>query len=55
MIIDLERYNKLRELLIENGNTGSQERICNWDGGWRVSVTMAVVHMEVEETGMRKG
>ena len=26
-----------------------------WDGGWRVSVTMAAVCMGVEETGMQQG
>ena len=52
MIIELERYNKIRELLIDNGTTGLQGHICYWDGGWRVSVTMAAVCMGVKKTGM---
>jgi len=55
MIIELERYNKIRELLIENGTTGSQGHVCYWDKGQRVSVTMAAVWMGVEETGMHRG
>ena len=55
MIIELERYNKIRELLIENGTTGLWGHICYWDGDWRVSVTGAAVHMEEEGTGMRIG
>jgi len=51
MIIELERYNKIRELLIENGTTGLWGHICYWDGGWRVSVTMVAVHMG-KEMGM---
>ena len=53
MIFELERYNELRELLIEDRTAGSQGHICYRDGGWRVSVTMAVVCMGVEETGMQ--
>jgi len=52
MIIKLERFNKIGELLIENRTTGLKGHICYWDRGWRVSVTMAAVHMGVEETGM---
>ena len=52
MIIKLERYNEIRELLIENRSTGSQGHGCYWDGGWRVSVTRVAVCMGVEETGM---
>jgi len=52
MIIKLERYNKIGELLIENRTTGFQGHICYRDGGQRVSVTMVVVHMGVEEMGM---
>ena len=55
MIIELERYNKLGELLIQNRTTGSQGHVCYQDGGWRVSVTMAAVHMGVEEMGMQTG
>jgi len=52
MIIKLERYNKIGELLIENRTTGLQGHICYWDGGQRVSVTRAAVCMGVEEMGM---
>jgi len=52
MIIELERYNEIRELLIENRTTGSQGHICYQEGGWRVSVTMAAVCMRVKEMGM---
>jgi len=52
MIIKLERYNKIGELLIENRTTGLQGHVCYQDGGQRVSVTMAAVHMGVKETGM---
>jgi len=55
MIIELERYNEIGELLIENRTTGSQGHVCYWDGGRRVSVTMAAVHMGVEEMGMQTG
>ena len=48
MIIKLERYNKISELLIENRTTGSQGHVCYQDGGQRVSVTMGAVHMGVE-------
>ena len=50
MIIKLERYNEIRELLIEIGITGSQGHVC-YDGSQRVSVTMAAVCMEVKEVG----
>ena len=43
VIIELERY------------TGSQGHVCYQDGGQRVSVTMAAVHMGVEEMGMQTG
>ena len=52
MIIELERYNEIRELLIGNRTTGSQGHVCYWDGGWRVSVTTAAVHKWIEEMGM---
>jgi len=55
MIIKLERYNEIGELLIENRTTGSQGHICYQDGGWRVSVTREAGHMEVEEMGMWTG
>ena len=52
MIIKLESYNEIGELLIEDGTTGLQGHVCYWDGGQRVSVTNAAVHMWVEEIGM---
>jgi len=55
IIIELERYNKIGEPLIENRTTGSQGHICYWDRGWRVSVTMVAVHRGVEETWMQTG
>src|SRR5882724_3157720 len=55
MIIELERYNEIGELLIEIGITGSQGHICYQDGGQRVSVTMVAVHMGVKEMGMQTG
>jgi len=52
MIIELERYNEIRELLIENRTTGSQGHKCYWDRDWRASVTRVAVCMGVKETGM---
>ena len=54
-MIELRKYNKIGELLIEIGITGLQGHIYHWDGGQRVSVTMAAVCMGVKETGMRTG
>ena len=45
MIIKLERYNEIGELLIGIGTTGLQGHICYWDRGQRVSVTMVAVCM----------
>ena len=55
MIINLRRYNKIRELLIENGTTGSQAQVSYWDVVWEASVTRAAVHMGVKEMGMQTG
>ena len=55
MIIELERYNEIRELLIEIGFTGSQGHVCYWDGGQRVSVITGAVHLGVKEMGMQTG
>jgi len=55
MIIELEKYNEIGELLIENRTTGSQGHVCYQNGGWSISVARAAVCMEVEETGMRTG
>ena len=52
MIIKLERYNKIRELIIENRTTGSQGHICYQGGDQRVSVTIVAVCMGVKEMGM---
>ena len=52
MIIKLERYNKIRELLIGNRTTGSQGHVFYWDRGRRISVTRVAVHMGVEQMGM---
>ena len=54
-IIKLRKYNKIRELLIENRTTGSQAQVIYWDEVWEASVTRAAVHMGVRETGMRTG
>ena len=52
MIIKLERYNKIRELPIENRTTRSQGHVIYQDGDWRATVTRAAVCMGVKETGM---
>jgi len=52
MIIKLERYNKIRELLIEIGTTASQGHVCYQEGVWRVYVTTVAVCMGVEEMGL---
>jgi len=43
MIIELERYNEIRELLIEDGATWSQRHVSYQDGDQRVSVTRMAV------------
>ena len=45
MIIELKTYNEVRTLLIETDTTGLCRHIHYWDGGQKVSVTMAAVHM----------
>src|SRR5882724_10109524 len=45
MIIELERYNEIGELLIENRTTGFQGHVCYWDRGQRVSVTRGCPHV----------
>jgi len=52
MIIKLRKYNKIRELLIENRTTGSQAQVIYWDEVQEASVTRAAVHMGVREMGM---
>jgi len=51
MIIKLERYKEIGELLIENRTTVSWGHVCYQDGDWRVSVTIVAVHMGVKEMG----
>ena len=51
LIIELKKYNRVRELLIGIDTTGSWGHVCYWDSSWRVSVTMVAVHMGVEEMG----
>jgi len=52
MIIELRKYNKIRELLIENRTTGSQAQVIYRDEVWEASVTRAAVRMGVREMGM---
>ena len=52
MIIELRKYNGIRELLIENGTAGSQAQVSYWDVVREASVTRAAVCMGVKETGM---
>ena len=52
MIIELRKYNEIRELHIENRTAASQGHVSYWDGGWEASVTRAAVHMGVKKTGM---
>jgi len=52
MIIELRKYNEIRELLIENRTTGSQAQVSYWDMVWEAPVTRAAVCMGVKETGM---
>ena len=46
MIIKLRKYNKIRELLIENVGKGLWGYICFQHGGWKVWRTTAAVHVE---------
>ena len=55
MIIELKKYIKVRELLIEKGTTGSQAQVIYWDRDQRVSVTRVAVHMEEQGTRRRTG
>jgi len=51
MIIEL-RYNKIGELLIENGTTGSQAQVSYQDVVRETSVTRVAVCMGMKEMGM---
>jgi len=55
MIIKLEKYNEIGELLIENGTTGPQAQVSYRDVVQETSVTKVAVHMGVKEMGMRTG
>jgi len=52
MIIELRKYIKVGEPLVENGTTGLWAQVSHRDGDWRVSVTRAAVCMEEKGTGM---
>ena len=54
-IIELRKYNEVRELHIENGTAGSQAQVSYCVVIWRASVAKAAVCMGVTETGMRTG
>ena len=47
MIIKLRKYNEIRDLLIENGTTGSQAQVSYWDVLQEVSVTREVSHINL--------
>jgi len=55
MIIELRKYNEIRELLIENRTTGSQAQVSYRDMVWEASVTRVAVCMGVMEMGMQTG
>ena len=52
MIIELRKYNEIRELLIRDRTTGLQAQVSYQDMVWKGSVTRAAVHMGLKETGM---
>jgi len=52
MIIELRKYNKIGELLIENRTTGSQAQVSYRDEVWEASVTRAAVCMGVKGMAM---
>jgi len=53
MIIELRNYNKIGELVKGNRTTGFQAQVSYQDGVWEAPITMAAVHMGLEEMGMR--
>ena len=55
MIIELRKYNEIRELLIGNRNARSQVQVSYWDVVWEASVTRVAVHMGVKGMEMRTG
>jgi len=52
MIIELRKYNKIGELLIENRTAGSQVQVGYWDVAQEASVTRVAVCMGVKGMGM---
>jgi len=52
MIIELRRYNQIRELLIGTRTTGSPAQVSYQDRVWEAPVTMVAVCMGVEEMGL---
>ena len=55
MIIELDRYNEVEELLKGNRTTGSPAQVSYQDRDQRVLVTGAAVCMEEEGMGMQIG
>ena len=53
MIIELRKYNEIRELLIENRTTGSQAQVSYRDVYREASVTRMAVRMGVKEMEMQ--
>ena len=51
MIIELRKYNEIRELLKGNRTTWSQAQVSYQDKVWVASVTRAAVCMGMKETG----
>jgi len=52
MIIELRKYNETGELLKWNRTTGLQAQVSYQDRVREALITMAAVHMGVEEMGM---
>ena len=52
MIIELRKYNEIRELLIESRTAGLQAQVSYQDVVWEASVTRVAVCMGVKEMGM---
>ena len=53
MIIELRKYNEIRELLIENRTAGLQAQVSYQDMFREASVTRAAVRKGVKEMGIR--
>jgi len=52
MIIELRKYNEIRELLMEKRTTGSQAQVSYQDGVREAPVTRVAVRMGVKGMGM---